>query len=423
MSSQPYSSRRSLNAFTFSLHQPAVERLALECLAALSDHSNNLASYLTEIVTGIGHLVQSDWTIVTFGQVGKGKIIASNLGLAQERTHFSAHRVLADEVLQSGQSFIIEDSRQSQQATWLTDPYLACLGLPLPDSNGAIIGTICSFIQTPHTFTASELKIIGLFAERAATAIEHYRLTRSIAACSTDLKLSQKKLIERERLAAIGEFTSMIVHEIKNPLTTIELGLRHAQKISHSDADQQRLELALSESHRLKHLLNEILCYAKPQTLRLTTININQFLADIFLQVQDLPEATARHLSYNTSLPAVIVMGDIDKLRQVFLNLFRNAFEAIEPQETVNCSITQGEHTDWVCIAIHNGGRPIPQAILARIGQPFCSTKPSGTGLGLAISQRIILAHGGELTIASTSSGTIVRIHLPTTESCGFTDA
>jgi signal transduction histidine kinase len=245
------------------------------------------------------------------------------------------------------------------------------------------------------------------------------RLFQEAVACSIDLKLSQEKVLERERLAAIGEFTAMIVHEVRNPLTTIEMGLKHAQKVFNSEADQQRIALALSESHRLKHLLSEILCYAKPQTLHLSRFNISSFLDDLSIQMQDLPEAAERHVHYVREFSEIEVMADIDKLRQVFLNLFRNAFEAIAPQETVSCSINHGIRKNWICVRIHNGGTPIPPELLPQLMTPFCSTKPSGTGLGLAISKRIIAAHGGNLEIISSNIGTTVSVYLPIML-CGF---
>jgi signal transduction histidine kinase len=239
------------------------------------------------------------------------------------------------------------------------------------------------------------------------------RLFQEAAACSIDLKLSQEKMLERERLAAIGEFTAMIVHEVRNPLTTIEMGLKHAQKVLCSDADQQRLALALSESHRLNHLLSQILCYAKPQVLQRSRLNINTFLNELTTQIQYLPETVDRQINFDRGLPEFDVMADADKLRQVFLNLFRNACEAIAPHETVRCCMDADLNSDRICISIHNGGTPIPPEILPQLTSPFCSTKSSGTGLGLAIAKRIITAHGGELAIVSSNSGTTVSIYLP----------
>lgn len=397
--------------------------LEMEYLTTLNYRSGDLAAYLTEISRSVSRLIQSDWTIVTLCQGETGQIIASNLEMRRESASFSVHRTLAAEVVQSVRSLVIEN-RQDMRDHNLASEYHAYLGVPLKMRNQAAIGTICSFLCHPRSFTEAEVKMVELFAERAATAIENFwlyqhqlqvnhQLSQEAAACSIDLKRSQGQLIEQERLAAIGEFTTMIVHEVRNPLTTIELGLRYAQKVLQPDSDQQRLNLALKESERLKHLLNDILYYAKPQVLKLSRLNLSLFLDEFLLQVQDVPEAVDRRINYTNSLPEVAVMADLDKLKQVFLNLFRNAFEAIAPQEAVDCSIRPGINVNSICIEIHNGGAPIPLELLSQIGTPFCSTKPSGTGLGLAISKRIIAAHGGELIIESSVSGTKVSVYLP----------
>ena len=107
-------------------------------------------------------------------------------------------------------------------------------------------------------------------------------------------------------------------------------------------------------------------------------------------------------------------MGDVDKLKQVFINLVRNACEAIPPGESVTWHITPGPTPHHLCVTIHNGGDPIPPAVLEKMGQPFFTTKPGGNGLGLAIVQRIVEAHGGALAIESTpEAGTTVRVVLP----------
>jgi signal transduction histidine kinase len=415
----PYPSISSLNPMPFENYP------VLECLTGLSHRSGDLETYLTEIVLGVSRLIQSDWTIATLSEGDTGQVIASSCEMEEEDAGFSMHGSLAGEVVRSGQALIIEDARQALLHHSPPKEYLCYLGVPLRTTGGEIIGTICSFLFAPRLFTESEVKIVELFAQRAATAIDNFRLyqqqllfnerlSQEVATCSIDLKLSQEQLIEREQLAAIGKFAAMIVHEVRNPLTTITMGLNHAQKVLQADADRQRLALALSESHRLNHLLNEILCYAKPQVLQLSRLNIHEFLDDLLRQIQELPEACDRQIDYIKGLPDVELMADADKLKQVFLNLFRNACEAIAPQETVSCSIHKSISTDSICIRIHNGGTPIPPELLPQLATPFCSTKPSGTGLGLAISKRIVIAHGGELAIASSSSGTTVNVHLPT---------
>jgi signal transduction histidine kinase len=400
------------------------EHQVLEYLTALSYRTGDLGTYLNEIVRGVSLLIHSDWTIVTICEGETGRVVASSMDMGEGDRGFSIHGTLVDEITQTGRSLIIEDIRKEVRKNKPAQEYLCYLGIPLRTFTGEVIGTICSFLQEPRPFSEAEVRAVELFAERAATAIDNYRLyqqqkqfnerlEQEVAVCTIDLKVSQDKLIERERLAAIGEFTAMIVHEVRNPLTTIMMGLTHAQKKMHDEADQKRLALSLDESFRLKRLLNEILLYAKPQVLDLSRLSMSEFLTDVLIQIKDLPEAADRSIDYVKGLPEVEIVADINKLKQVFLNLFQNAFEAIGPHGTVHCSIENSIDANRICIRIHNGGQRIPAELLSQLATPFCSTKTSGTGLGLAISKRIITAHGGELEIASSNSGTTVSIHLP----------
>jgi signal transduction histidine kinase len=161
-------------------------------------------------------------------------------------------------------------------------------------------------------------------------------------------------------------------------------------------------------------LLNEILLYAKPQLLKLSTIKVGEFLRELLEQIRELPEANNRLIELRKVSLEVEILGDVNKMKQVFINLFRNACEAIAPGGMVTCEVIQSSKPTQICIHIHNGGDPIPAEILPRLTEPFCSTKPSGTGLGLAIVKRIVTAHGGELSIQSDAlTGTTVSIQLP----------
>lgn len=399
------------------------EHRVLKCLAALSYRAGELGDYLKEIARGVSRLLQSDWSIVTICQDGTGQVVASSFDRSEGDCGFSMHGTLAGEIVETGRSLVIEDIRTDQRQSKLPGEYLCYMGVPLRTAHDEVIGTICSFMRQPRHFTEDEVRTVELFAERAATAIDNYRLyqqqqkfneilEQEVTARTQELQAAQAKLVERERLAAIGQFAAMIVHEVRNPLTTIELGLKYAQTVLSSTVAQERLALSLSESYRLKCLLNEILLYAKPQITCLSRLNLNHFLEELLTQIREMPEAVERRIELTHNLLDIEVLADVDKLKQVFINLFRNALEAVAPGDTVTYSIVPGANPNQVCVEIYNGGDPIPPEILPRLTEPFCSTKPSGTGLGLAIVKRILMAHDADLTILSTPAGTTVSIQL-----------
>jgi PAS domain S-box-containing protein len=233
-----------------------------------------------------------------------------------------------------------------------------------------------------------------------------------LLAVTTDITLLKEASKALERLAEIGELASMIVHEIRNPLTTLLMGLTSFKKLELSDRYRTYLELALDEGERLKRLLNQILLYAKPQILERLEVELKGFITDMLESLRCMPAAASKKLEFVATQP-IKVFADQDKLKQVVINLVTNAFEAIADGNAVTVELkTDGAHHAY--ILVQNGGNPIPEDVLPKLTKPFVTTKSSGTGLGLAIVKRIVEAHGGELKIESSSiAGTTVTVRFP----------
>lgn len=414
------------NSIFLQLGERQRKQQALAMLSSLSYRDGELKNYLKEIACGVSQLIGIDLSVVTICHQGSGKILASSIDLGKDHHSYSLHGQLSGTVVKNRKNLIVEDTKICTEYGAGPDGYRAYLGIPLKTSKGEIIGTVCSFHKHPRNFSDQELEITQLFAERAATAIDNYQLYQQqrkfnevleaeVARRTEELRQAQAKLVERERLAAIGEFASGIIHEIRNPFTTMKMGLNFFKKLDLSDPAQIRLSLALEEADRLERLLKEILLYAKPQKLQLLPIDINQLIINILVKLQIMPEAQQREIEFYPADSSIKILGDEDKIKQVFINLVRNAYEAINAGDVVTLQIENKPQVQQVYIKIHNGGEPIPAEVLPKLTQPFFSTKSSGTGLGLAIVKRIIEAHNGELSITSTADlGTIMSIKLPT---------
>lgn len=225
----------------------------------------------------------------------------------------------------------------------------------------------------------------------------------------TERKESEKLMV---KLAEIGELSTMIIHEVRNPLTTVLMGLNSFKSLDLDERFERRLSLALEEAGRLQRLLQEILLYAKQQKLDLTEIEMNSLIIKTLDLLQENPSIATRKLSVDMTPEPILILGDRDKLHQVFINLISNACEAVIPGETVTWSIESHENT--VIIRVQNGGDVIPVDIIPKLTQPFYTTKSSGNGLGLAITNRIVEAHHGTLVITSSvEKGTEVTVSLP----------
>lgn len=217
-------------------------------------------------------------------------------------------------------------------------------------------------------------------------------------------------------LAEVGELAAMIVHEVRNPLTTVLMGLNAIRSIELPESVQERLNLSLEEAERIRNLLKEILLYAKPQALQPSELEINAFIGDTLESIRMMP-AISRRIDFLPAPHPVRVLADKDKLKQVFINLVDNACQALSAESVMNAdakitwTVEPDLITNSVYIRIHNGGNPISPETLPKLMKPFFTTKSCGTGLGLAIVKRIVDAHSGELMITSNEAeGTQVSI-------------
>ncbi|KAF3885073.1 MULTISPECIES: GAF domain-containing sensor histidine kinase [Nostocales] len=409
------------------------ERQIIARLSSLNYRTGELGSYLHNIACGVSELIGVDWTVVTFCKEGFETILASSLEMAEDAPRiYTLHGRLIATVIQNGRSLAVKDAVANPEYGRPASGYRAYLGIPLQTTEGQVFGTVCSFHQQPREFTQEEIQVVELFAERAATAIDHYHLYQKqcqfnqlleveVEKRTAQLQAAQAKLVEQERLVAIGEFAATIVHEIRNPLTTMIMGLKYFKKTILAEPDRERLSLALGEASRLENLLSEILLYAKPQVLQLQELDVNEFVRELLVSIREMPEALSRQIEFIPALATIKILGDRDKLKQVFINIVRNACEAVSAGDVIKWQVDSSDRGN-LCINVCNNGEPIPPDVLSKLTQPFFSTKPSGTGLGLAITKRIVNAHGGELSIQSDALiGTTVCVQLPMviTGGCG----
>ncbi len=402
-------------------------QMLLEILSSLSYRELTLEDYLHEITQSVSYLLKIDWSVVTCcdRKQESYQVAASNLELPSSQDPFALHGSVTGTVVKTGKSLCIQDTDLEHDCGDSPQGYRSYLGIPLKTPVGNVIGTVCCFGVEPREFSTEALQIAELFAERAAIAIDNYNLYQQqqdfnqaleieVAKRTAELKAAQAQLIAKEKLAAIGQFASTIVHEIRNPTTTILMGLTSLQQLELDGRNQMRLNLALEEADRLQELLQEILLYAKPQIIQAETIDLKQFLEDLAFALQEMPQASQRKLEISSCSKPCFVTGDRNKLKQVVINLIKNAFEAIEPGETVTCKLSLASNPNFYVVSVCNGGQPIPPEILPKLTEPFVSAKAGGTGLGLAIAQQIVNNHKGSLSIESSEElGTKISFTLP----------
>lgn len=219
---------------------------------------------------------------------------------------------------------------------------------------------------------------------------------------------------QREALAAVGGFAAALAHEIRNPLSSIRIDLQRVEEaLPERSPLREPLARALREVGRLDRTVSGALRIARSGDVGSDVVDLRLPLRRAAEVAASAFEQGGSSLDYEEDRSQPIpVRGDEAALEQVFLNLLLNAAQAMHGagRGWVRARVEHGE----ACVLIGDSGPGIPPPLLARVFEPFVSTKPEGTGLGLSIARQIIVAHGGTITIESRrDEGTTVRVVLP----------
>ena len=229
-----------------------------------------------------------------------------------------------------------------------------------------------------------------------------------------DLEVTRERLVQEEKLAAIGRLASAVAHEIRNPVAIISSAMEAARSASLSPEEREDMaSVALTEAKRLERLTSDFLSYAHPGDLLRSEV-------DVFTLVGYIASiAKAQALGKRVSICLNIedgcaLEGNEDQLQQALLNLLRNAIDASPDGAVV--SVRCNPWDKFVRIEVENQGMPIPTHILPKIFEPFFTAKSGGTGLGLPIAKKIAEAHDGTLTLERNDEGHILfALLLPAT--------
>jgi two-component system nitrogen regulation sensor histidine kinase GlnL len=240
---------------------------------------------------------------------------------------------------------------------------------------------------------------------------------------STIRQSLQGLVAEREAQEVFGRIAAGVAHEVKNPLG----GIRGAAEILASRASDAKTldaaELIVREVDRIAALVDDLMVFTHGE-LRTAPVNVHRVIDDVLALVAHDPLASQTRIQreFDPSIPEI--EADADRLAQVFLNLVRNALQAMEGGGSLAIATRMtlehrlrgpsGEQTPTIAVEVRDSGPGIAEDVLAKLATPFFTTRPTGTGLGLAVSRHWVARHGGSLQIESApGAGTRVRVVLP----------
>ena len=227
----------------------------------------------------------------------------------------------------------------------------------------------------------------------------------------TTLRKAEEQLRRTEKLSVVGELSASVAHEIRNPLTSLRGFIQLLQM--EDEKHQFYYRIMLDELDRINHIVGELLLLAKPQHLKFSKADIQKLLNDVISLLST--EAIYYNVQIVSSFPdeKVVIECEPNQLKQLFINIIKNAIEASIKGGTVEIVIHQ-EQSNQVMITVKDTGCGISKERLEKLGEPFYSSKEKGTGLGLTVSFKIVQTHNGTIRFNSQKNqGTSVDISLP----------
>ncbi|MFP7445638.1 ATP-binding protein [Bacillus infantis] len=220
---------------------------------------------------------------------------------------------------------------------------------------------------------------------------------------------------EAEKQALAGRIAAGIAHEIRNPLTTVRGYLQLLQSKTDQEVSELFSSLLIPEIDRANKIITDFLRIAKPGETTSELLNAKEFILGYtgkFLNSEALLYNAEIEYQLTEITDNTFFRGDRDELLQVFINLFRNAFQA-KGSEPLKIIIAAKRVDSFLRIEFRDNGRGIPSSILPHIFDPFFTTKDEGTGLGLSVSKKVIENHGGMMNVKSDGQGTQFIIDIP----------
>lgn len=291
--------------------------------------------------------------------------------------------------------------------------------LPLESDAGDLLGLlVVRDDRMRDAFSPDEVQTLRGLARQAAVVVENSRL--------------HARIRERDRLAALGEMAAGLAHEIRNPLGAIKAAAQVMDGGTSDPAQKDLLGIIQEEVERLNRVVGSFLDYARPYRGNPALLDVGAAVERTMQLVRnDIPAGIALTVDVAPQLPTVRM--DPEHLRQVLLNLVRNAVEAMKGEGAVTVSAAaraqrglgsaHGEAPDVVEIAVRDTGPGIDPEVQRNLFIPFFTTKASGTGLGLAICQRLVESASGRITVRSSGTrGTTFLVTLPVVSSMTSTD-
>jgi signal transduction histidine kinase len=281
----------------------------------------------------------------------------------------------------------------------------------------ATLGLLVLSHAGSHAWTDDQVDVAETLASQASVALENARLYEKARRAYRELNEAQARIIQGEKMAAVGTFASGLAHEVRNPLNSIALQLSILERrvaplgASISVEFKELIGVIREEVRRLDNLVGDFLLFSKANRITFRAVNLDAIIDEVVRLLR--PEARASAVTLERAQrgePAPELALDGERIKQVVINLVQNAIEAMPGGGRV--TVESGLVGDNAQVVVRDSGPGLPEGV--DVFQLFVTTKAQGTGLGLSIAQQIVLEHGGVISASSVPGhGATFTVTLP----------
>lgn len=260
---------------------------------------------------------------------------------------------------------------------------------------------------TDQPISQASVQLLTALADQAALAIDSARAyqraredAQRLDEALTELKAAQAQRLQSAKLAAIGEVTAIVAHEIRSPLSTIGGFARSiARQPDRLERNARNAQIIVEEVERLERILGDLLDFSKPSEPELSMIQLGPILESVAESIRYDARAEDVQVQLDLAENVPDVLADPKQVRQILQNLVNNALEAMQQAGTLTLGLA--ERNGAVEMYVQDTGEGIPVERMEQIFDTFYTSKPTGTGLGLALCKKLVAQHGGELLVES----------------------
>ena len=324
-------------------------------------------------------------------------------------------------VAREGKPLLVADVYQDKRFSPRMDKYTgfktrSIIGVPMKHK-GRLIGVLEVLNKRGGPFEEEDLELLTVVGNQIGIAMEnarlYQRLQEKFTLTAEELKKTQQKLIQVDRLGALARLSQGVAHEVRNPVMSIGgFARRLKRKLSPGDSAYKYVEIILKELARLEKMVQDVENYANMREPEFREVNLKKLIEHA---LEEWRQNWARpNIQVHLDLPGeeITFPGDEWLLSLVLKNLFRNAREAMTSGGKLSiAAYPQGRQ---IIIEVADTGSGIPPEDLPQVFDPFFTSNPQGSGLGLTSVHRIVSEHNGEISVKSTvGEGTEFRIRLP----------